>query len=65
MNQHTLQIPTTQKYAHVDANLGQNPEPPAEELGNALMIAPQGKIAAKPHKTQQKRKRRGAGTSLD
>ena len=50
--------------ADVDAIIGQNPEPPAEELGNALMIAPQGKVAAKPRKKQQ-RKRRDDGTSLD
>ena len=51
--------------ADVDAIIGQNLEPPAEELGNALMIAPQGKVAAKPRKKQQKRKRRDDGTSLD
>ena len=51
--------------AKVDTIIGQNPEPPAEELGNALMIAPQGKVAAKPSKKQQKRKRRDGGTSLD
>ena len=50
--------------AYVDAIIGQNPEPPAEELGNALMIAPQGKVAAKPRKKQQ-RKRRDDGTSRD
>ena len=50
--------------AEVDAIIGQNPEPPAEELGNALMIAPQGKVAAKPRKKQQ-RKRRDDGTSRD
>ena len=40
--------------ADVDAMIGQNPEPPAEELGNALMIAPQGKVAAKARKKQTK-----------
>ena len=51
--------------ADVDVIIGQNPEPPAEGCGNALMIAPQGKVAAKPSKKQQKRKRRDGGTSLD
>ena len=51
--------------ADVDAIIGQSPEPPAEELGNPLMLAPQGEVAAKPRKNQQKRKRRGEGTSLD
>ena len=51
--------------AYVDAIIGQNPEPPAEELGNASMIAPQGKVAAKPRKKQQKPKSRDDGTSLD
>ena len=42
--------------AEVDAIIGQNPEPPAEELGNASMIAPQGKVlvAAKARKKQTK-----------
>ena len=51
--------------ADVDAIIGQNPEPPAGEHGNALMIAPQGKVAAKPCKKQQKRKRRGDATLPD
>ena len=51
--------------ADVDAIIGQNLEPPAEELGNALLIAPQGKVAAKPRKKQQKPKSRDDGTSLD
>ena len=33
--------------ADVDAIIGQYPEPPAGEHGNALVRAPQGKVAAK------------------
>ena len=51
--------------ADVDAIIGQNREPPAEEHGNALMIAPRGKAAAKPRKKQQNRKRRGDAIPLD
>ena len=51
--------------ADVDAIIGQNPEPPAREPGKALVRAPRGKVAAKPRKKQQKRKRRDDGTSLD
>ena len=51
--------------ADVDAIIGQNPQPPAGEHGNALARAPQGKVAAKPRKKQRRCKGHVDATPLD